>query len=84
MQRYHVDIDYDGRILRDIYGVSLMDDAEARSHALLALTNSARRHKSGAGAQALRVSLRNGKGKVIYGATLWLRGENLAGIPRSA
>ena len=83
MPRYHVDTDYDGCTLRDVYGITLADDATAQRHALTMLANLARFHKSTDGGPALRVLLRDEDGKVFYGATLWLRGKVMRVLARS-
>ena len=82
MPRYHVDTDYDGCTVSDIYGITLADDAVAQTHALATLANLACRHRSGEGEGALRVLLRDGNGRVFYGATVWLRGDRLNAVAR--
>ena len=80
MPRYHVDTDYGGCTIRDIYGVTLADDAAAQRHALTMLANLARGHRSDRDANALRVLLRNEAGSVLYGATLWLQGSSTRAV----
>ena len=75
MPLFYFDSDDGDALVRDEEGMTLAHAAQARRYALIVLAVMLRDHVEEGGRRMLLVAVRDGEGKVVYRATLTLKGE---------